>query len=211
MKVFSLEMSADQLLRRSFATESGVRAFCLRNPKLMTQTEMDRVRQVAGEMVESGLPLLIDDSPSVTLTELLARCRLAVKHDKAELIIVDHAALVEASGDNTAQQMTGVGRALRAFSKREHVPTVLLTHLNTPEGHDPNAKPTMFDLKYAKDLARDAHVVLLLHRPEEEGIPTGNDEIIIGKMREGQRGSIKVCFDERRMEFMERLASRSKR
>lgn len=70
---------------------------------------------------------------------------------------------------------------------------------------NPNAKPTMFDLKYAKDLARDAHVVLLLYRPEEKGIATGNDEIIIGKMREGQRGSIKVRFDQRRMEFRERL------
>jgi replicative DNA helicase len=204
VKVFSIEMSAEQLLRRALATESGVRALRLRNPKLMNEDDVKKVHAAAQVIIEGKLPLLIDDSSTLTLTELLARCRMAAKHDKAKLIIVDHAALVEAPGDNPAQQMTAVGCALRAFSKREGIPTMLLTHLNTPENHDTNAEPTMFDLKYAKDLARDAHVVLLLHRPERDGRPTGDDNIIIAKMREGQRGSIKVRFDERRMEFVER-------
>ena len=60
----------------------------------------------------------------------------------------------------------------------------------------------MLDLKYSGDIAGHSHVVLLALRPRKPaGEPTGEDEIIIGKIREGCKGPVPVRFNTDRLEF----------
>jgi replicative DNA helicase len=57
---------------------------------------------------------------------------------------------------------------------------------------------------------RDVEVVLLLYVPESDtGEPTSMDQIIVGKMREGEKGPIDVRFNTRRLEYEPRFNAKA--
>jgi replicative DNA helicase len=207
VKFFEIEMDEDPLIRRILAAEADVSAFKLRNPRLLTEEQKTKVRDAANAIAE--WPLLLDTTASLSITELLARARLSVIRDKAELIIVDHIGLIDAPGVDSTRRLENVSKALRAFAKQTKVPVLQLSHLSNPPNKEINRPPTMLDLKYSGDIAGHSHVVLLLYVPENgAGEPTGMDQIIIGKMREGERGPIDVHFNKRKLEYEPRFNGR---
>ncbi len=200
VKFFSIEMDEDQLIRRILATEAGIPNYKLRNPTLLSSAERKRTRDVGSAIAE--WPLHLDPTPSLTITELLARARLSIVRDKAELVIVDHIGLIDGPGVDNTRRLENVSKAIRAFAKQTKVPVLQLSHLSNPKDKEINRPPTMLDLKYSGDIAGHSHVVLLLYVPEDErGEPTGEDEIIIGKIREGCKGPLPVLFNTDRLEF----------
>jgi replicative DNA helicase len=210
VKFFEIEMDEDPLIRRILAAEADVSAFKLRNPRLLTREQKARVKEVANTI--AGWPLLLDTTASLSITELLARARLSVIRDKAELVIVDHIGLIDAPGVDNTKRLENVSKALRAFAKQTKVPVLQLSHLSNPPNKEINRPPTMLDLKYSGDIAGHSHVVLLLYVPESEtGEPTGMDQIIVGKMREGEKGPIDVRFNTRRLEYEPRFSDRGSR
>ena len=68
-----------------------------------------------------------------------------------------------------------------------------------------NARPTMLELKESGDIEAHSHVVLLLYMPiGENHQPTGEEEVIIGKNRNGALGPLPVYFDNKRLQFFEK-------
>jgi replicative DNA helicase len=93
---------------------------------------------------------------------------------------------------------------LRRIAKDENVAVVGLSQLRRPENI--NDRPTMLHLKESGDIEAAAHVCLLLYQPinTNTGECTGEDEIIIGKQRNGPLGSEPVTFSKHRLQFVER-------
>lgn len=207
VKFFEIEMDGDPLIRRILAAETGIPASMLRNPGLVNDSERRRIKEAGSVIAE--WPLKLDTTASLSITELLARARLSVIRDKVELVIVDHIGLIDAPGVDNTRRLENVSKMIRAFAKQTKVPVLQLSHLSNPQAKEINRRPTMLDLKYSGDIAGHSHVVLLLFVPENQaGEPTGEDEIIIGKIREGCKGPLAVRFNTDRLEFEPRCNRR---
>lgn len=198
---FSLEMTRWQLGRRLLAANSTVSASRIQHPQFINDA-WPMLNAAAKQMGE--WKLYFDDSPSITLRELVARARLAIRKHGVKLIVVDYLRLIRTSGNSPLREKIGnICDGLRQLAKSELVTVVLLSQLSRPS--DINERPTMLNLKESGDIEAHAHVVLLLYTPEDKsGQPTGEDEIIIGKCREGTRGPVPVVLHKKRLQFVSR-------
>ena len=207
---FSLEMQALEIGKRFLAAKSSVPAMQIRNPQTIRHDRWSDLLEAAAEV--AGCPIWIDDRPSLKIQELLASARLYIRRHGVKLIVVDYLRLVDAPGRELRDRVGYVANALRQLAKSERVGVVLLSQLRRPEG-GMNARPSMLDLKESGDIEAHSHVVLLPYLPVgDDGRPNPEDELlIIGKNRNGGVGALPVCFDERRLQFLERMVGTENR
>jgi replicative DNA helicase len=201
---FSLEMQNVEIGKRFLAAKSCVPAFQIRNPQAIRQDRWGELAQAAAAVAEC--PIYVDDRPSLKIQELLASARLFIRRHGVKLILVDYLRLVDGPGRELRDRVGYVANALRQLAKSERVGVVLLSQLRRPEGGI-NARPSMLDLKESGDIEAHSHVVLLPYLPvTEDGRPIPEEQLlIIGKNRNGGVGSLPVCFDERRLQFQDRI------
>jgi replicative DNA helicase len=121
-----------------------------------------------------------------------------------KLIIADYLRLIKSPGKELREQVANSADCLRRIAKDESVAVVGLSQLRRPENI--NDRPTMLHLKESGDIEAAAHVCLLLYQPinTQTGEFTGEDEIIIGKQRNGPLGSEPVTFSKDSLQFVER-------
>ena len=201
--IFSLEMSKESVMHRVLAACTGVKAGRIRNPGYLSEDEMCELQEAAARCTE--WPLYIDESSQLTTDELRARARLFVRRYGVKLIIVDYLRLIKAPGRELREQVGNASDCLRRIAKEENVAVVGLSQLRRPENI--NERPTMLALKESGDIEAHAHVCLLLYQPvNDKGEFTHEDEIIIGKQRNGPLGSERVEFDPNTLTFKERIS-----
>ena len=207
----SLEMTGDPMLRRCASALTGIRAAKMKDPRRLSPYEFERVQEALAELAQ--WPLILDDRPIRSLSQVIAKSRLWVRRNNVKLIIVDHllALAAHAKGKDIRERVNNALNALREFARDEGVGVLLLHHLRRPP--DPNDRPTESDLKESGDIEGAAHVVLLLFREIaasdaeqfRKGDFTGNDEIIAAKIRDGgERGTFDAWFDTRTLEWRPR-------
>jgi replicative DNA helicase len=197
---FSLEMDRDQLSDRLLAAESGVEAKKIRK-RILDANEKRLIREAADRM--QSWSLYIDDSADLTDRELMARAKLAIRRYDVELIVVDYLRLVKCRGKELREQVGEAANTLRKLAKQEGVAVVALSQLRRPQNI--NDRPSMIDLKESGDVEAHAHTVILLYQPiDGEGRFTHEDELIIGKQRNGPIGTELVRFDKDSLQFTER-------
>jgi len=200
--MFSLEMRELEVVKRFLAAESTIPAFQIRNPRSLAKVSWRELASAGAELL--NWPIYLDGSSTLTIQELLARARLYIRRHGVKLIVVDYLRLVEAPGRELRERVGYVANALRQLAKTEDVGVVLLSQLRRPEG-GMNARPTMLELKESGDIEAHSHVVLLLYMPiGENHQPTGEEEVIIGKNRNGALGPLPVYFDNKRLQFFEK-------
>jgi replicative DNA helicase len=203
---FSLEMRRDELLLRAASMETKINHLLMRDPRRLDEDEMNRIAESMKEMNE--WPLYIDDTGGLHINQLLARARMLVAKG-VKLIIIDYVQKVRHSEKDLRLGTNVVSDSIREFAKNTKVPVVILSQLKRPEGN-PNARPTMYDLKESGNLEQDAHVVFLLYRPMDKlGQFTGEDEAIIGKQRNGPTGSVPIYYHGTLLTFEEREVNRT--
>jgi replicative DNA helicase len=203
--VFEMEMSASQVGRRLLANRSNVPASKIRDPRFLTPAyDWPNLIETAAEITE--WPLWIDDASSLTTQQLATRARNYIRQRGVKLIVVDYLMLVsEPEERETRLKAKRIADTLRRVAKDEHVAVVLLSQLSRPKDKNINARPNMLDLRESGDIEAAAHVVLLLWLPtDDEGRLTGDDEIIVGKNREGKIGPVSVTLDKKRVMFVQR-------
>ena len=199
--VFSVEMSKWDMGRRFLTAGTSLGANRIRHPRLIQREQWKELAECGAGV--SAWPVAIDDSGSLRIEQLLARARLLIQRKKVKLIIVDYLQLIQAEARDIRERVGKVADALRQLAKSERIPVVLLSQLRRPA--NVNDPPTMIDLKESGDIEAHAHMVLLLHCPlANDGAPSGDDQIIIGKNRNGLRGSLPVFFHKQSLRFVTR-------
>lgn len=213
--VFSLEMSAIQLVTRLIASETKLPADKLKRGNLEPfewEVLSNRVSQLA------DAPLFIDDTPSLSIFELRAKCRrLKAQHD-IQLIVIDYLQLMSAGGDksgNREQEISTISRSLKALAKELSVPVIALSQLSraVETRHGNSKRPQLSDLRESGAIEQDADMVMFIYRPEyykleqfEDGAPCqGLAEIMIAKHRNGGLKDVRLKFIDKfaRFEDME--------
>ncbi len=198
--VFSIEMAAIQLVVRLLSAEAKINAHDIRTGRLKDDM-LPRIAQNIGILSEA--PLYIDDSASLTVMELRAKCRrLKVEHNIG-LIVVDYLQLLSGpKAESREREISVISRSLKQIAKELDVPVIALSQLNRSVESRSDKRPMLSDLRESGSIEQDADVVMFIHRPEhydittfDDGTPTaGVAEIIIGKQRNGPVGSVKLHF-----------------
>ncbi len=201
--VFSLEMTAVQLVTRLIASESEIAADKLRRGQL-TDHEWKLLNERIASLTDA--PLYIDDTPALTIFELRAKCRrLKAKHN-IELVIIDYLQLMSGSSDgkgNREQEISNISRSMKSLAKELGVPIIALSQLSRAvETRAGSKRPILSDLRESGAIEQDADMVLFIYRPEyyqihqdEEGNSTERmAELIVAKHRNGALGTVKLTF-----------------
>lgn len=199
---FTLEMTEAQVGRRILAAHTCAEAVGSRDARILSEPRWHQVIEGAAQL--SLLPLFIDETSALTLSDLRSRVKLYKKKYGIKLVVVDYIRLLQASGKDVREKVSNIAFGLALLAKEEAISILALSQLS--RGGDLNRIPDMTDLKESGDLEASAHVVLLLYRPydKDKGGFTGEDSIIVGKAREGPTPGVPCWYDDRTLQFKPR-------
>ncbi|MCR5631940.1 MAG: replicative DNA helicase [Eubacterium sp.] len=195
--VFSLEMSAEQLVTRLVSVDSMVEAKSLKTGEI---TDDDWIKIVETTNNMAGADLFIDDNSSITIAELRTKCRKLHQTKNIGLIIIDYLQLMNSSSKVESRQLfiAEVSRALKGLAKELNVPVIALSQLNRAVDSRPDHRPQLADLRESGAIEQDADVVMFIYRDDyytkEESLKPGVAEITIAKQRNGATGVVDLAW-----------------
>ena len=202
--IFSLEMSADQLVNRVLSSEALVNSYNLRTGEL-APADWENLARAAGEL--AGCDILIDDTSGMTVTAMKAKLR-RVKN--LGMVIIDYLGLM--SGDkhteNRVQEVSEISRSLKIMAKELMVPIICCAQLSRGPESRTDKKPMLSDLRDSGAIEQDADTVIFLYRSEyyktddAAGQDTSIAEVIIAKNRHGSTGTVNMGWNGQFTKFV---------
>jgi len=194
--IFSLEMSKEQLAQRMLCSEAEIDAQKLKTASL-SDTGWKKLTRALGRLSEA--PIYIDDSATMTSTEIRAKARRLKLERGLGLIIIDYLQLMRGRSrvENRVQEISEIARSLKTLAREIDVPVVALSQLSRAVEQRNDRIPRLSDLRESGEIEQTADLVMFIHRedyynPQSE---KGNiAEIIIAKQRNGPVGKIELVF-----------------
>jgi replicative DNA helicase len=189
--VFSLEMTAQQLMLRSMSAIGSVK--------------FDLVKKAKDDSIWSGVtaafskmkqkPYYIDDHSILTSEQLLSRARKLARQvgRQPDLIVLDYIQLLSDKGDNANEKVSKISRNLKLTAKVLECPVIALSQLNRQAENRADARPKMSDLRDSGAIEQDADIIGFVYRDEVYNKDTnqkGVAELLIRKNRNGETGTI---------------------
>ncbi|MCF8082888.1 MAG: AAA family ATPase [Deltaproteobacteria bacterium] len=192
---FSLEMSAEAVIRRMLASESGVYLSRIRSGNL---AEYQSPLLIKAMNVLADINLTILGHPKYKKIEHLTAVaeKAEGEHDGLGAIFVDHIQLMSSMGkfQNRHLEISHISNELKSMAKALNVPVVVLCQLSREVEKQPGMKkkPRLEHLKESGDLEQDADVVIGLYREDHE-----SEIMELGGLKGRDVGTWKseVCFD----------------
>lgn len=203
---FSLEMSKEQLVDRMLADAAGVDSWKIRTGNLNDE-DFAKLSEAMGDMAET--PIMIDDTPGLSILEMRTKARRAAHNQPLGLIIVDYLQLMQASfranDGNRVQEVSEISRGLKLIARELNVPVIALSQLSrTVENRNPKI-PQLADLRESGSIEQDADIVMFIYREAYYQPDTERQNItdlIIAKHRNGPVGKVELYFHPERLRFM---------
>lgn len=189
---------------RMLCSQSLVDSQKTRNGSL-TYDDFNRLKDGIEVLVKA--PVYIDDSPVVTVMEMLAKSRRLKKERDLGLIVIDYLQLMTGKDrrENRQQEISGLTRSLKIMAKELELPVILISQLSRASEKRDSKRPMLSDLRESGSIEQDADVVLFLHRESYYNHEAENDvtQIIVAKQRSGPTGDINVGWRGEYTQFME--------
>src|ERR1700704_2894950 len=198
--MFSLEMSKEQLFLRLVTSETRIDAHRLRGG-FLGERDWGRLSQAIGSLSEAKI--FIDDTASIGVLEMRAKCRRLASEHGLNLVIVDYIQLMQGRGrfENRTLEVAAISRSLKGLAKELRVPIVVLSQLSRAPEARSDHRPQLSDLRESGALEQDADVVVFIYREDlyaDKNDPAADNqgvaELIIGKQRNGPTGIVKLAF-----------------
>lgn len=195
--VFSMEMSARQIIERQIADGGNLPVSALRNPAKMGEEEWGRVSM--GIKSLSEVDTWIVDASNLTAGQIRAT---AVRHKQRypdlSLIVIDYLTLIDLPKAERHDLAVGqVTKILKQTAKKLHVPVLLLSQLSRDVEKRPNKRPVSADLRDSGSIEQDADVIVMLYREavyNEQSAAAPFAELIFTKCRHGKPGTVYKRF-----------------
>jgi replicative DNA helicase len=215
--VFSLEMSAQQLVQRLICSRARVSLKKIKDG-FVPMTDFPKLTGAATAFADSGF--YIDDTSGLSILELRAKARrLKAQHD-IQLIVIDYLQLLRSDSrrakDNRQLEIAEISYGIKALAKELRLPIIVLAQLNRKPEERKGGRPMLSDLRESGSIEQDADVVGLLVRSEyyaedrddaEPGKSAGEAELIIAKQRNGPVGDVPLTFVKEFTRFESRARS----
>lgn len=200
--IFSLEMSAEQLVQRVLSMETGVDSHRLRLGQI-DDNEWDRISRAFGRLSEA--PIFVDDSAAGSIMDIRSKSRRLQAEQGLDLIIVDYLQLMSGRRtENRVQEISEISRGLKGLARELNVPVVALSQLSRAVESRADHRPMLSDLRESGSIEQDADIVLFIYREDkydDESEKKGIAEIIVAKHRNGPVGSVNLRFFDRTARF----------
>jgi replicative DNA helicase len=213
--IFSLEMSAEQLVQRMMCAKARANAHRLRTGYFQDE-EWDRLAKAASVLWDA--PIYIDDSTDMTPLIMRAKCRRLKAEHGLGLVVIDYLQLMRSQKnlDNRQQEISEIARGLKGLARELKVPVLALSQLSRAPEKREDKRPMLSDLRESGSIEAEADLVMLLFRPEYYVVKEVEDteavrgksgdgsdpdqrhvettEVIIAKHRNGPTGTVKLGF-----------------
>lgn len=197
--IFTMEMAADEVVMRMFSGAAEVNMDSMLKGFGMNEEKLIRIMQASE--VFSTKQIYIDESGTNTPLDIRAKTRrLAADVGGLDLIVIDYLQLMTLprEKDNRQQEIAEISRALKILAKDMKIPVVALSQLNRLLENREDKRPRLSDLRESGAIEQDADLVMFIYRDEyynpEKTEKPGIAEVIIGKNRHGQTGSVELGF-----------------
>ena len=204
--VFSLEMSAAQIVLRLLSSEASIDGYRLRLG-LLSDAEETRQQDAIGAL--SDLPIYIDDTPIQGIVEMRGKARRLQTERGLDFLVVDYLQLISGTGrgDNRVQEMGEISRSLKGLARDLDIPILACSQLSRAVEQRPIHRPLLSDLRESGSIEQDSDVVAFIYREDvyttreewekrnpSEQYPENIAELIVSKHRNGPLGTIPLYF-----------------
>lgn len=196
--IFSLEMGAAQLVQRMICAEANVDANRMRTGYLEGD-DWEKLTMAIGALSEANI--YIDDTPTITVADIRAKCRRLQQEKGLGMILIDYLQLIAGrggkGGDNRQQEVSEISRTLKQIARELNVPVIALSQLSRGVEQRQDKRPMMSDLRESGSIEQDADIVAFLYRDDyydKESEKKNIIEIIIAKQRNGPVGTVELAF-----------------
>ncbi len=194
--IFSLEMSKEQLVTRLMSMEAMIDSQLIRTGELEDQ-DWEKLMESAAVIGHS--PLIIDDTPGLTIAEIRSKCRRYKQAQGVGLVIIDYLQLMAGNGksESRQQEISEISRSLKALAREIDAPIIALSQLNRAVDSRTDHKPVLSDLRESGSIEQDADVIMFIYRDDYYNPDTEKKnlaEIIVAKQRSGSTGSIELAW-----------------
>lgn len=196
--IFSLEMTAEQLLHRIICSQAEVESDKIRTGAL-SGSEFQRIVAAVGEMQKHTM--IIDDQPGLKITDLRARARRMKESQDIRLLVIDYLQLIAGSGssrtiENRQNEISEISRMLKTLARELNIPILCLSQLSRKTEERAGHRPMMSDLRESGSIEQDSDIVMFMLRREyyDANDKPGMAELIIAKNRHGGVGNVNLTF-----------------
>lgn len=203
--IFSLEMSATQLLHRIVCSQSEIESEKILTGSL-NGSEYQRIVSAVNSMQKHVM--IIDDQPGLKITDLRARARRLKEAYNIGFIAIDYLQLLSGSGnlrslENRQVEISEISRMLKNLARELNIPILCAAQLSRKVEERQGHRPMMSDLRESGALEQDADIVMMLFRRDyyDKHDKPGLAEIIIAKNRHGAVGTIPLAFRKETAQF----------
>lgn len=195
--VFSLEMSEKQLVQRMVCADGNLDAGRIRTGHL-EDDDWHKLTMAVGSI--SDMPIVIDDTPSISVSEIRAKCRRIKKERGLGMILIDYLQLLSGqtrSNQSRQDEVSFISRTLKAIARELDVPVIALSQLSRAVEQRQDKRPMLSDLRESGSLEQDADIVAFLYRDDyydKESEKKNIIEINLAKQRNGPVGTVELAF-----------------
>ena len=204
--VFSLEMSKEQLVQRLLAMEAGIDQQRLRTGWIEDE-EWERIVAAMGTLAEANI--WIDDTASISTTEMRSKARRLQAEQGVDLVIVDYLQLMQSTpggkrNENRVQEISEISRNLKGLARELDVPVLALAQLSRAVETRQSKVPQLSDLRESGSIEQDADIVMFIYRDDVYNPDTERKniaDIIVAKHRNGPVGEVSLYFQANHTRF----------
>ena len=220
---FSLEMPAEQITNRILSIECSINSRTILNGNL-NQDEINRLW--AGIANIEPLSVFIDETPSITISELRSKAKKLDAElrktpnpkregqNKLDCIFIDYLQLMSSNiyKEDKVRQVEDISKNIKKLAKDLGIPIVAMAQLNRKieerrggRAEISSNKPMLSDLKDSGSIEQDADMVMFIHREDvykkNEEEKNNEAEIFVQKNRHGPTGTVRLRFTPQYMKF----------
>ena len=194
-------MTAIQRCAADHVAETTVSVVQLPNDEMKGRIIGREGRNIRTLETLTGVELIIDDTPGISISELRSKCRKYKLEHGLDIIIIDYLQLmtgsVGRSSESRQQEVSDISRQLKGLARELNVPVVSLSQLSRAVESRPDKRPMLSDLRESGAIEQDADVVMFIYRDEyynKDSEFKKQAEIIIAKQRNGPVGTVNLAW-----------------
>lgn len=202
--IFNLEMSKSMIVNRIICSQALVDSQNVRKGDFQPEDWL-QICAVIDKL--SAAPIYIDDSSSITVSEIRAKCRRLKQTKNLGLVVIDYLQLMQGSkkSDNRQQEISEISRSLKVLAKELDIPVIALSQLSRTSESRSDKRPMLSDLRESGAIEQDADLVMFLYRDDyynKDSQEKNIAEVIIAKQRSGTTGTFKLGWQGRYTKFV---------
>lgn len=202
--IFNLEMPKESILKRILCSQALIDSSKILTGKFEGE-DWARLGRVLDKI--AAAPLYIDDSSTVTVSEIRAKCHRLKQTKGLSLVVIDYLQLMQGSGrtESRQQEIADISRSLKVMAKELDVPVIALSQLSRAVETRQDKRPMLADIRESGSIEQDTDLVMFLYRDEYYNPDTEDKniaEVLIAKHRAGETGMFKLGWQGRYTKFI---------